>query len=256
MVNQLSRAISVLAALAVMASVGAAPAPAQDLPAAKDLIAKYVEAVGGVEAFKKHKSMRVKAAMDVPAQGMSGTLTILTRLPNETIMNIEITGLGVLKQGFTGEFAWFSNPMQGSRVLSGKEAEGMQQDPDPMNYLRLSDKIATSETVEKATFDGKECYKVKHTYKTGRVSTDCFAIADGLIVATIAKNVGPMGEVEQTTLLSGYRDFGGMKRPTTMVIETQGLQQILTVSEVTYDDVQEAEMVLPPEIQAQLPKKP
>ena len=255
MFKALSRATSF--GLGVMALGVLAPrAQAQALPAAKDLIAKYVEAVGGVEAFKKYKSVRVKAALDIPAQGMSGTLTILSRLPNETMMKIEIPGIGEMKQGSNGEVAWFSNPMQGSRVISGKEAEAMTEGPDPLNYLRLTPSITSSETVEKATFDGKECYKVKHTYKTGRTTFDCFSIADGLIIATVAKAPTPMGEVEQTTILSAYKDFNGMKRPTTMVIETQGYQQVLTISEVTFDDVQESEMVLPPDIQAQLPKKP
>ncbi|HJU72950.1 MAG TPA: hypothetical protein VJ717_04325 [Gemmatimonadaceae bacterium] len=257
MIKGLSRATSFglgVAALGVLLPLGAAQA--QALPAAKDLIAKYVEAVGGVEAFKKYKSVRVKAALDIPAQGMSGTLTILSRLPNETMMKIEIPGIGEMKQGSNGEVAWFSNPMQGSRVITGKEAEAMTEGPDPLNYLRLSSNIASSETVEKATFDGKECYKVKHTYKSGRTSFDCFSPTDGLIIATVAKQSTPMGDVEQTTILSAYKDFNGMKRPTTMVIEAQGFQQVLTISEVTFDDVQESEMVLPPDIQAQLPKKP
>ena len=258
MISKSSRAARRTAALVAL---GVAISPlagrAQSLPAAKELIDKYVAAVGGVDAFKKYKSVRVKAALDVPAQGISGSLTIVSRLPNETIMRIEIPGIGEMKQGTNGDVAWFSNPMQGSRVLSGKEAESMVADgPDPMNYLRLSSNITSSETVEKATYDGKECFKVKHTYKTGRTTFDCFSVGDGLIVATVAKAPTPMGEIEQTTLLSGYKEFNGMKRPTTMVIEAQGQQQVLTISEVTFDDVKDSEMVLPPEIQAQLPKKP
>ncbi len=258
MIKAWSRATRFAAALAALGVVSAplAALHAQALPPAKDLIAKYVAAVGGADAFKKYKTVRVKAALDIPAQGMSGTLVILSRLPNETLMKIEIPGIGEMKQGTNGEVAWFSNPMQGSRVLSGKEAESLTEGPDPMNYLRLSSSITGSETVEKATYDGKECYKVKHTYKSGRTTMDCFGVSDGLIVATIAKQTGPMGEIEQTTLLSAYKDFNGMKRPTTMVIEAQGMQQVLTISDVTYDDVQDAEMTLPADIQAQLPKKP
>ncbi|MGH7710386.1 MAG: hypothetical protein ACREOG_03830, partial [Gemmatimonadaceae bacterium] len=76
MIRTSSRAIHVAAVLVTL-GVGSAPlsvVQAQNLPAAKDLIAKYVAAVGGVDAFKKYKSVRVKAAFDVPAQGMSGTL--------------------------------------------------------------------------------------------------------------------------------------------------------------------------------------
>jgi hypothetical protein len=259
MITSSARAIRFAAALFTLGAVLApmSAARAQDLPPAKDLIAKYVEAVGGVEAFKKYKSVRVKAALDIPAGGISGALTILSRLPNETMMVIDIPGMGQMKQGMSGDIAWYSNPMQGSRVLTGKEAEAMVNDgPDPMNYLRMSSNITSSETVEKATYDGKECYKVKHTYKSGRTAIDCFSTTDGLIVATVAKAPSAMGEIEQTTLLSAYKDFKGMKRPTTMVIEAQGQQQVLTISEVTFDDVKDSEMVLPPEIQAQLPKKP
>jgi hypothetical protein len=72
----LVRPALLLSAFALFWSGGAfAQQPAQTtLPAAKDIIAKYVEATGGVVAFKSISSMRAKGVFTITGQQMSGEL--------------------------------------------------------------------------------------------------------------------------------------------------------------------------------------
>ncbi|MBV6520781.1 MAG: hypothetical protein MNPFHGCM_00899 [Gemmatimonadaceae bacterium] len=243
--------VSLVLAAAIAPSIGSA----QGLPAAKDLIARYV-AETGADAWKSHKSSRMKATMDMPAAGMSASMEVLHVYPNRVFTKVDVPGMGMMTSGFDGENAWSVNPMTGPRVLSGPELAAVRAESDPSaSYSRQSADITSSETVEKTTLGGQECYKVKHTWKSGKITFDCFSVTDGLMVATQSRQSTPMGELEMLTTLSAYKDFGGFKRPTTLTQEVMGQQQIITISAWEWDNVDAKEMELPTEIKAMLTKK-
>lgn len=239
--------------LAVLIST---PSVAQaQLPAAKDLIAKYVAATGA-DGWKSHKSSRMKATMDMPSQGISASMEVLQVYPNQVYTKVDVPGMGVMTSGFDGKNAWSVNAMTGPRVATGTELDEMRAESDPnAMFTRQSPDIVSSETVEKTTMGGVECYKVKYTWKSGRTSFDCFSVADGLLVATQAKRNTPMGEIEMVSTLSGYKDFGGIKRATTMTQEIMGQQQVITISGWEWDNVDMKEMEVPAEIKALLSNK-
>jgi hypothetical protein len=227
---------------------------AQALPDAKQLIANYGKAIGG-DAWKTHKSARMKATLEVPAAGMKADIEALHVFENrQFLMKTEIPGMGEVLAGFDGTTAWSKEPMSGARVLTGAEADQAAEEADPMTSLRTSSNIVKSETVEKTTMNSQECYRVKHTWKSGRTSHDCFSAKDGLIVATEVKQVSPMGEMEVTTLLSDYKDFGGIKRATVTTMQVMGSEVKTIVTAWEWDNVKADEMEPPADIKALLKK--
>lgn len=244
------------AAVAVVMSLAAASAEGQgaSLPPAKDLIARYAKSVGG-EAFLKYKSVRRKSTMDIPGAGMSATIETLQVFPDQVLAKTVIGGMGEMLAGFDGTVAWQTNPMTGPRLMAGAELEEMKQQSDPMAALRTSANIVSSETVEKTTMNEQECYKVKHTWKSGSVSHDCFSVASGLIVATMSKQTSQMGEIEVVQLLSDYKEFGATRQPTTISSQMMGQSVIMKLLSVEWDNVDPKEMELPAEIKALKEKK-
>lgn len=248
-VRRLSLAVAVLA-LSVTPRLDA-----QGLPDAKDLIAKYGKAVGG-DAWKSHKSARMKATLEVPAASMKADIEALHMFEDRTFfMRTTIPGMGEVLAGFDGTTAWSKEPMSGARLMTGAEADQAAEEADPAASLRQSANIVKSETLEKTTMNSQECYKVRHTWKSGRTSHDCFSVQDGLIVATEVKQVSPMGELDVTTLLSDYKDFGGIKRATVTTMQVMGSEVRTTVTAWEWDNVKPEEMELPADIKALL-KKP
>ena len=112
----------------------------------------------------------------------------------------------------------------------------------------------TSETVEKTNMNNVDCYKVKHTWKSGRITHDCFSVADGLIVATMMKQTSPMGEIEVTQLLNEYKDFGGVKRASTTSFSMMGQDIKTTVTSWEWDTVKPEDVEPPADIKALLKK--
>lgn len=252
-IARLSRVVAAAAAVAAI-PLSASVAGAQPLPPARDLIARWASETNA-EGWKEHKSSRMKAAFDLPAMGMSATMEVVTVYPSQMMSRIDIPGMGEMRQGFTGEVAWTTNPMQGPSLLSGAALEAAREDNHPSNYSRLSPAIVSSETVEKTTLGGAECYKVKHTWKSGKTSFDCFSVTDGMITWSQAKATTPMGEVETTSTFAAYKDWGGVKRATTTTIDQMGQQIVITVQGFEWDNVDAKELELPAEIKALTEKK-
>jgi hypothetical protein len=254
----MSRSVRGLAVLLAGSTIAASPASSQDaaaLPPASEIIARYVKAVGGDE-WKSHKSARMKATMEVPSAGISSTMEVVQVFPNSIMEKTTIAGMGEMKTGFDGTVAWSIDPMQGPRLLTGPEEVAMKESANPDNAIRVSADITGSETVEKSTANEQECYKVKHTWKSGRISHDCYSVANGLLISTTTTQPGPMGEVEVTQFHSEYKDFGGMKRPTVITSQMMGQQIKVTLTSWEWDTVDPTELALPAEIKALVVKKP
>ncbi len=239
----------------VFAAVTAMPVAAQSLPAAKDLIEKWASTVNA-QGYKGHKTSRATFAFDLPAMGMSANMeAVQSYNPLRSAQRIELPGMGEMRNGFDGNVGWATNPMQGATLLSGEALASAKEDSDEDNYGRMSKAIVSSETMEKTKLNNEDCYKVKHTYKSGRTSFDCFSVASGLIVWSQSTSVTPQGTFDVIASYSAYKDFAGMKRPVTTTIDQAGQQIILTLRNWEWDVVDDKAFDLPPDVKALVEKK-
>jgi hypothetical protein len=250
--NVFVRRLSV-AAVSLTALI-ASSAGAQNLPDAKDLIQRYGKAING-SAWKGHTSARMKATMEIPSAGMKADIEAANIFSNKMfLLRMTIPGMGEAVSGFDGTTAWSKEPTMGARILSGAEAEQVIEEADPEASLRTTPNIVSSETVEMTTMNGKECYKVKHTWKSGRTTHDCFGVSDGLLVATTGKQASPMGEIEVTQYFSEYKEMGGIKRATVMSGQMMGQELKTTLTSWEWDTVKPADVEPPADIKALLKK--
>src|SRR4029450_2982176 len=72
------------------------------LPPAKEIIAKYVKALGGRDAILKYTSTHVKGNFDVPAQGIKGSLEVFAAKPDKLKVKIDLPGVGIALYGHDG----------------------------------------------------------------------------------------------------------------------------------------------------------
>jgi hypothetical protein len=100
-----------------LAALVALPATAMDVD---ELIAKNIDAQGGLEALKAIQSVR--ATGKALAQGMEFPFTMQQERPDHLRLDIEVMGMQMV-QAYDGDDAWTINPMTGS------------QDPQPMGEL-------------------------------------------------------------------------------------------------------------------------
>jgi hypothetical protein len=225
------------------------------LPAARTIIDRYVQAIGGRDAVLRRNSIRSVGTFEMPAAGMKGNLTVVQATPNRMAMTIDLPGMGQMITGYDGTVGWSVNPMQGPRILEGKELEQLSENAGPAAMLRPADRIRSAETVELTTMNGQPCYKVKIVSPSGRETFDCYSTETGLLVAMTATQESPMGSVPVTTLFDDWKDFGGLKSATKVRLQMLGQEQVLTIDRVEFDSPADAKALEIPEQVKPLVKK-
>lgn len=233
--------------LALLLLVVAGTASAQTPQAILERYSKAVDPDGKIATVAGFRS---SGTFEMPAAGISATFTALQRRPNQMTMSIVIGGMGELRQGFDGTTAWASDPMQGPRLMTGLEAAAMVDGADFRAMARPADLFSAMELAGEADLDGEKCMRVKLTWKSSRVSTECFSVATGLIIESRGTQSSPQGEVETIARMYDYKPIGGILMPHRTVNSMMGTQQVLTITEVVVGEQDAKAFELPPEIKA------
>ncbi|CAN5817756.1 hypothetical protein BH23GEM9_BH23GEM9_15510 [soil metagenome] len=240
---------STLAALALVLS-GGASLQAQDLPDAKDLLARYREAIGGTAAMADKQSVHSVGEFSVPAAGLVAQFEAYSARPNRSATKVPIPGFGEFLRGFTGDVAWSVDPMEGPRLLQGPELAEARDEAAFESSLRPDELVESVTTVERTTLAGRECYKVRVAWKSGRETFDCFSPESGLLVGSMSKQHSAMGVVDAVALYDEYRDFGGVRMASRITVQILGNEQVVMLREVRFNEVPDSAFEPPTEIRA------
>jgi hypothetical protein len=241
-----TRAAAVRAALAIAVVAGApAAASAQAQPTADQVIERYVTAIGGRAAVMAQTSSRTVARMEIPAMGMGGTVEVLVASPGNMIQKLTLAGMGESQTGVTNGRGWSIDAIQGARLVTGAEAEQLLHSTEPTVALRDPKHFTSRDVIGEQEFDGEKCVAVRFVWTSGRESTDCYSVETGLLVATRSTFDSPMGSVEVLIRALDYKEYGGVRMPTTMKQTMMGMEQKITIESVEFGNVT-AEQVTPP----------
>ena len=238
-------------ALALTFAHGPLAAEEADLPDARTLIDRHLEASGGRDALMAQTEGTMEGEFAMPAAGMTGSLMVASRDGNERVIRIELPGVGEIKTGFSPDLAWSIDPFMGPRLIEGAEFDALAESSLPEAILR-DPGMVTATTVEQAEFLDQACWRVKLEWQSGRTTHDCYAIDSGFLIATESVEVSPMGELQTTTLMDDYQEFEGFKIATTTRVLVMGQEQVLTMNSFSMEAPDPALFELPPAIQTLL----
>ncbi|MGY6555214.1 MAG: hypothetical protein ACXIUM_11915 [Wenzhouxiangella sp.] len=223
-----------------------------DLPDARALIDRHIEAIGGRDAVASQTDSLMRGEFSMPAVGMSGELLIATRASGDYLMHIELPGVGAIRSGVSPEAAWSIDPFSGPRLLEGEELDAMIERLQPGAVLRDPEYVLEARTVEKTEMGGQTCFRVELQWRSGRTTSDCYAVDSGLLIALQSREASPMGEVESLSLLSDYQPFGKVLIPSTTRVFVMGQEQVMVLSDYEPGPVDEALFELPAPIRTLL----
>jgi zinc protease len=241
---------SPLVAAALLSTALAATAHAQDLPPAAEILARYQQALGGSDVLEGRTSMTAIGQFSLPAAGLVASFESHAARPDRYVMRIEIPGFGEIRSGYTGEVGWSLNPTEGPRLMSGDEVRQTADEAAFESTLRLPSSIASAETVELTRLAGRECYKVRLVWQSGRETFDCYSPETGLLVGTMGRQETAMGTVDAVTLYDDYRVFDGVRMAGKVTIQTMGMEQVVTIDDIRFNAVPESAFEPPAQIQA------
>ncbi|MEW6072191.1 MAG: hypothetical protein AB1726_06280 [Planctomycetota bacterium] len=241
----------------------AAPAPAEELPAARTIIDRYLDVSGWRKVAPKYTSQRTTGTIEIVGMGIKGTFTEMSRKPDRNRMSMQMDIVGEVQSGFDGKIAWRIHPMLGEAILEGAEREQLVRRStfpdftfkDPKGYEKI-------ETVGKEDFEGQACWAVRfleipyagldlspEEAKEIREFTEYYAVESGLLVGTKTVAASAMGNMPTTTSLSDFQEHEGLLVPRKTVIDAASQKIQVVVKTIELDVVEESEFALPPEIE-------
>ncbi|MEO6316500.1 MAG: hypothetical protein ABIU63_05730 [Chitinophagaceae bacterium] len=174
---------------------------------ADEVIAKYVDAIGGKEKLSQVKSLYTETAIQVMGNDAPATTTILNGKGVKTEM--DFNGAKMI-QCFTEQGGWAINPMNGGAGAEKMPDEIYKQGKEQYEIGGpLYDYAAKGNKVELLGKDAKS-FTIKVTSKDNVVSTFDIDAATYYITKLVKKGNMMGQEVEVTMAFSDYKktDFG------------------------------------------------
>jgi outer membrane lipoprotein-sorting protein len=196
----------------VIALAVATPAASQTVD---EIIAKNIEALGGIEKIRAVKTVRMTGKMTV-GPGIEAPIVMELKRPNSMRLDITVQGM-VGSQAYDGTSGWSLMPFAGSKVpqqMAADEAKLAQEQADLDGPL--VDYKAKGNTVElmgKEKIEGADTHKLKVTLKNGDVRTMYIDAEHFLQIKDESKRTIRGTEVETDTIVGDYKEVGGMMFP-------------------------------------------
>jgi outer membrane lipoprotein-sorting protein len=209
-----------------VAVVSATPVSAQNLTV-DQIIAKNIEAHGGMAKIKAAKTMRITGKMTL-GPGIEAPIVMEQKRPELSRMDITLQGMTAV-QAYDGKVGWSINPFGGKKdpeVMGEDDRKEMAEQADfdgPLvDYKEKGNKV---ELVGKEPVDGTDAYKIKVTLKSGDtryfyLDTDSF-----LEIKEESKRTIRGTERESETSIGDYKDEGGLMLAHSMEMGQKGSPQ-------------------------------
>lgn len=211
---------------------------------ADEIVEKTLTAIGSRAALEKLTSRSTIGTMTLstPAGDISGPVEILNQRPNKsrTLIKLDLTSLGAgpmtVDQRFDGTSGYVLDTMQGNRDISGNQLENMKNAMFPNPLLTYKEHGTTVELGGKEKVGGRDAYVLTFKPKSGSVARQFVDAESYLPVKLVVKiDIPQIGEVEQSTELSDYREVDGVKIPFKVTSSSAVQSFTITVTKVEHN---------------------
>ncbi len=193
------------------------PKALASLPSADEITAKYIRAIGGMQAIERLRTRVSK-----------GTLTNTNRMTPPTSVPLEIYQeapdriltignypRGVHKTAYNGSIGW-SGRDETARELSGEELSDLKRDADFYNYLKLKEQYPAMRLLGKERIRNREVYAIGATSKDGSREKLYFDVESGLLLRKLVLYKTALGNIPEITDFEDYKTTDGVKMPFTI----------------------------------------
>ncbi len=198
-------------------TTAAAPQQASALPAVDQILAKYVEALGGEQNLRKVTSRIETGTVDLPAAAGApaahGAMEFDAQAPNLSVLTIP-AGNGTMTQGFDGTAAWTQDNRGRVTQANGADLARAKRASDFYEPLDLKGEYIRMIVRGTAKVGDHNTYRVDGFPQGDNSEQLYFDTQSGLLVRRIIVGSTPLGDDPVYTDYSDYRDAGdGVKVP-------------------------------------------
>lgn len=234
-------AVTRRAMIAMLVLAWAPPATAQTVD---EVIEKHLAAIGGRAALAKltARSMTGTIALATPVGELVGPVEITNQAPNKmrTLIKLDLSAVGAgeltVDQRFDGTVGFVADSMQGNRDITGNQVENMRNAIFPSPLLDYKERGVAVELGAKEKVGARDAYLLTIKPKTGSVVRQWIDAETYLQLKIAVKvEIPQMGEVEQSTEFSDFRDVDAVKVPFTIKSSSVAQSFTVTVTKVEHN---------------------
>jgi hypothetical protein len=222
-----------------------AEAAANSLPSADDLIAKYVQALGGKDAIDKVSSRVIAGKMTT--MGHSFPIDIYAKAPDKRI-SIAHMDQGDIITAYNGQMGgWLGNPGRPARAMSAAESQGARLDADLHFATDLKDIFASFKVLPAEKVSEHEAWLVLGIREDVPPVRLYFDKESGLLLRLVRYVDTPLGRNPVQIDFADYRTVAGVKFPAHWTIARPSGRFTIQVEKVEDNvPVDDAKFLMPP----------
>ena len=204
------------------------------LPTLDEVLAKYLEAMGGAAAIDKVTSRVIKGSLDVVGVSRGGSFETYAQAPNKITTTMQAHPVGTVKTGYNGRTGW-ARTAAGLRTLKSFELAALQREADFYGQFRLKT------VFPKITLSGMSKIGYREVYvldlepssgQTDRLYLDAktYLPVRSNTAMTLGANSAPV-----EIYLDDWRDVDGIKYPFSMSQSFPKMTLMFTVKEIKHN---------------------
>jgi outer membrane lipoprotein-sorting protein len=211
----------------IAAALCSAAAAAQT---ADELIAKNLEARGGLEKLQAVQSMRLTGTLTVGDSSMPSVLEV--KRPNKTRWEFTVNGQTAV-QAYDGKEAWAIAPFAGrteAEPMPPEDAKDVELQADmdgPLVDYKAKGHRVELMGLEKA--GGRDAWRLKVTLRNGDVRDLYLDLKSHLQIASVVRRMVQGKPAEVESAIGDYREIGGVLLPHFFETRVKGIPQTQSV---------------------------
>ena len=194
---------------------------------ADEIIAKNIQARGGMDKLKSIKSIKTTATIQM-GPGMEAPGTLIQKRPSLARLEFTVQGLTAV-QAYDGTNGWQIMPFMGKKdpeLMSADEAKEMQETADLDGPLvDYKSKGHQVELLGKEKIEGTDAYKLKVTLKNGDVQTIYIDSDSFLEIKEETKRTVRGTEQTFESSIGDYKEVDGLEVPFAVESGVKGSDQ-------------------------------
>src|SRR5215472_5352122 len=207
---------------------GAQPATS-NLPTAEEVLGRYWQAIGGLEAAAKISTRVQKGSLTVGTEHFA--LEIAAQAPANRVTTIHFPG-GDSVTGINDQEGWLSTPGHPLRQMSAAEADSARMEAELFFPATLKQIFKEFRVQQQGQLNGNEVYVLTASNENRPAAQLYFDQRSGLLVRVLRFVESPFGRNPTEIDYSDYREQDGLKTPFNWTISRPGAHFSIQVEEM------------------------
>jgi hypothetical protein len=187
------------------------PSAAETLPPVKQILDRFVQALGGADAINKINTRIVKGSR-IGADGVLVPEEVYQKAPDK-LLTITSYPQVVFSNGYNGGAAWAHSSRDGATPLPDQLLAQIKRDAVFYKELKTEQLYSSLTVLGKTSVRDAEAYIVQAKPVDGPIEKLFFDVKTGLLVRCYTESDTPLGKLPLQTDYEDYRDVDGIKQP-------------------------------------------